>query len=98
MKEVSTEEEIRLAGRVRELTATYREAEDLINIGAYARGSNARIDEAIEKIDAINTFFRQGIVERSDHAESVRELARIVGEGSQGDEEVQVSPGAAAQG
>jgi flagellum-specific ATP synthase len=47
------------AARLRELLATYRKAEDLINIGAYVKSSNAQIDRAIEKIDAINGFLRQ---------------------------------------
>ena len=39
--------------------ATYQEAEDLINIGAYKSGSNKNIDYAIEKIDAVNGFLLQ---------------------------------------
>lgn len=78
MPEVSTEEEIRLAARVRELVAIYRESEDLINIGAYVRGSNPKIDRAILKIDAINEFFRQGIFEMADHATSIASLREIV--------------------
>jgi flagellum-specific ATP synthase len=47
------------AGKLRELLATYKKAEDLINIGAYVKGSNPQIDHAIEKIDPINSFLRQ---------------------------------------
>jgi flagellum-specific ATP synthase len=78
MKDVATPEEIELAGRVRQLVATYREAEDLINIGAYVRGSNPRIDFAISKIEAINTFFRQKIHEQYDHDAAVSELMAIL--------------------
>ena len=39
--------------------ATYNEAEDLINIGAYKSGSNRNIDYAIQKIDAVNDFLMQ---------------------------------------
>ena len=53
-----------MAGKLRELLATYKKAEDLINIGAYSKGSNALIDEAISKIDAIQTFLRQASDER----------------------------------
>ncbi|MDH4121074.1 MAG: FliI/YscN family ATPase [Deltaproteobacteria bacterium] len=45
--------------------ATYAEAEDLINIGAYIRGSNPRIDYAIGKIDQIVDFIKQGVTERA---------------------------------
>jgi len=47
------------AGKLRELLAAYKKAEDLINIGAYVKGSNPQIDRALEKIDGINTFLRQ---------------------------------------
>ncbi len=47
------------AGKLRELLASYTKAEDLINIGAYVKGSNPKIDKAIEKIDSINNFLRQ---------------------------------------
>ncbi len=54
------------AARLREVLANYKEAEDLINIGAYVKGSNPKIDYAISKIEAINSFLKQGIYEKSD--------------------------------
>jgi flagellum-specific ATP synthase len=78
MKEVSTPEEISLAGSVRELVATYREAEDLINIGAYVKGSNEKIDLAIDKHDALNEFFSQGISELCNHEDAIQQLAAVV--------------------
>jgi flagellum-specific ATP synthase len=53
---------LRKAGQIRELLSTYRKAEDMINIGAYAQGSNPKIDLALKKIDAINAF----LIQRSD--------------------------------
>ena len=50
---------------IRDLLAVHKDSEDLINIGAYKRGSNPRIDRAIEKIDSINTFLRQRAEEPS---------------------------------
>lgn len=47
------------AGKLKNVMATYQEAEDLINIGAYKAGSNKNIDYAIEKIDAVNEFLLQ---------------------------------------
>jgi flagellum-specific ATP synthase len=47
------------AARLREMLAVYKKAEDLVNIGAYVKGSNLLIDRAIEKIDAINAYLRQ---------------------------------------
>jgi len=51
------------AMEIRSLLAAYNEAEDLVNIGAYARGSNARVDRALEMIDPINTYLRQTAAE-----------------------------------
>ena len=48
-----------MAGRLKNVLATYNEAEDLINIGAYKSGSNRNIDYAIQKIDAVNDFVMQ---------------------------------------
>lgn len=78
MKEVASDGDQRLAAQVRELTTAYREAEDLINIGAYSKGSNPGIDRAISKIDALNMFFRQGIDERVEHELAIAELAQIL--------------------
>jgi flagellum-specific ATP synthase len=47
------------AYEIRDLIATYRKSEDLINIGAYKRGSNPRIDAAIDRTDSINAFLKQ---------------------------------------
>jgi flagellum-specific ATP synthase len=47
------------AARLRELLAAHKKAEDLINIGAYVKGSNPQIDRAMEKIEAINGYLRQ---------------------------------------
>jgi flagellum-specific ATP synthase len=52
------------AGKLRELLAAYKKAEDLINIGAYVKGSNPVIDRAVEKVDAINSFLRQNSSEK----------------------------------
>jgi flagellum-specific ATP synthase len=65
------------ANRVREILATYRESEDLINIGAYVKGSSAKIDLAIEKIGPITAFLKQGINETSSYTDAVRDLAAL---------------------
>jgi flagellum-specific ATP synthase len=52
------------AGKIREWLSTYRKAEDMINIGAYAKGSNPKIDLAIKKIDAVSSFLIQKSNER----------------------------------
>ena len=52
------------AGKIREWLATYRKAEDMLNIGAYAKGSNPKIDLAVKKMDAVNSFLIQRHNER----------------------------------
>lgn len=77
MRDIVSAEHFQLAGQVREILATYREAEDLINIGAYAAGSNARIDFALEKIEAVNHFLHQGMGEAVDFETTLDELSAI---------------------
>ena len=77
MIDVVGEAHCQAANRIREILATYRESEDLINIGAYTKGSNAKIDLAIEKIDAINAFLRQGISKPSAFEDTVTGLMQI---------------------
>jgi flagellum-specific ATP synthase len=57
-----------------DMMATYREAEDLINIGAYVKGSNPRIDQALKRIDAIRAFLRQASDEKEEFNKSIQEL------------------------
>ena len=65
------------AGILRELLATHKKAEDLINIGAYVKGSNPLIDKAIEKIDAINGFLRQNSNEKVTYHAAVGGLGDL---------------------
>src|SRR3989454_10722742 len=59
MPHLVTPEMKNAAYEVRDLMATYKKSEDLINIGAYKRGSNPRIDTAVDRVDPINGFLRQ---------------------------------------
>jgi len=69
----------RLAGRLKETLATFRKAEDLINIGAYVAGSNPKIDYAIKMIDRINAYLRQDVGETVSFEESIRQLNALFG-------------------
>ncbi|MCH7690872.1 MAG: FliI/YscN family ATPase [candidate division Zixibacteria bacterium] len=77
MKNVSTDEEMEIAAQTRKVMAIYREAEDLINIGAYVKGSNPEIDDAIIKNRKLLDFFRQGINEIDDYEASYQYLKEI---------------------
>lgn len=63
MRAIVSPEHVQGAAKIREIIATHKEAEDLINIGAYVTGSNVKIDYAISRIDAVNEFLCQGMDE-----------------------------------
>ena len=63
--------------KLRALMAVYKDAEDLIHIGAYVKGSSQKIDEAVQKIDAINDFLCQGVFEVQTFEETIARLEGI---------------------
>jgi flagellum-specific ATP synthase len=67
------------ANRFRSLLATYEEARDLIDIGAYKKGSNPRIDEAITKNEPCQSFLRQGIYEKAPYEAIMHDLHSAIG-------------------
>lgn len=79
MPKVISIEERKLSQRAREILATYHEAEDLINIGAYVKGSNPSIDRAISKIDGLNNFLRQDMTNHDFDDDLWERLENIVG-------------------
>lgn len=78
MIDVISKDHHALSMKFKDILATYREAKDLINIGAYAKGSNPKWDIAIDKIERINDYLKQGIMETVDMAESLGTLKEIV--------------------
>lgn len=64
MNHVTDERHQQKAAKLRATLHTFKEAEELINLGAYIAGSNPKIDEAIEKIDDIQAFLKQKVSER----------------------------------
>lgn len=77
MSQIATKEHKQLAGKLKNVMATYTEAEDLINIGAYKPGSNKNIDYAISKIDKVNEFLVQGTDEKFGFEEELKMLADV---------------------
>jgi flagellum-specific ATP synthase len=67
-----------LARTAREMLSAYREAADLVEVGAYAQGSNPKVDRALKCIGALNAFLRQGPEERFAMAETVGSLTRAL--------------------
>ena len=79
MRSVVSRDFVQLSRLIRSHMAIYKEAEDLINIGAYKQGSNPEIDEAIRLHPAINDYLRQEVDEPTDIGSCERLMARIVG-------------------
>ena len=80
MSAIATKEHKELAGKLKNVLATYQEAEDLINIGAYKNGSNPEIDYAIQKIVAVNQFLCQGTDEKFTFEEEIELLKQVFAE------------------
>jgi len=79
MVDVVDERHQNVARQLRRLMATYREASDLITIGAYVAGSNPEIDEAVQRMPAINEFLRQGLAEASSFETIVERMEALLG-------------------
>ena len=77
MSQVAGKEHKAAAGRLKNVLATYNEAEDLINIGAYKAGSNPNIDYAIEKIDKVNEFLCQEVDSKYQFDNEIELLEKI---------------------
>ena len=80
MSSIITKEHKVAAGKMKQVLATYQEAEDLINIGAYKAGSNPDIDFAIDKIRAVNAFLQQQTDEKFTFEESLQQMLDIFSE------------------
>jgi FliI/YscN family ATPase len=77
MPDVVSVEHREAATRMREMLAAYRQNEDLINIGAYVKGSSLLTDLAIERQEETNKFLAQWIAEGSDFADTLRRLSAL---------------------
>ncbi|MCP4692775.1 MAG: flagellar protein export ATPase FliI [Desulfobacterales bacterium] len=78
MNDIVPPSHLKSAGELKSILATYRKAEDLINIGAYAAGSNPEIDRAIKLIKGIEEYLKQAIGQRATFEESVAGLEALV--------------------
>ncbi len=77
MSMIANREHKQAAGKLKNVLATYHEAEDLINIGAYKKGSNPDIDYAMEKIGIANEFLCQETDEKVSFEDSVQKLEEL---------------------
>jgi flagellum-specific ATP synthase len=77
MSSIATKEHKQLSGTLKNVLATYNEAEDLINIGAYKNGSNPDIDYAIKKIKDVNAYLCQETDEKFTFDEEIKLLEQV---------------------
>jgi flagellum-specific ATP synthase len=68
------------ANRIKAIISIYKDAEDMINIGAYVKGTNPEIDTAVRTRDIINKFLQQDIREKFGFEQTVQEVIRIAKE------------------
>ena len=78
INDICEPEQVANAGKARDLMAIYRKNEDLINIGAYTKKSNAKIDLAIDKQEGFKSFLRQGVAEKFSREESFLQLDELL--------------------
>ncbi|MDO5308498.1 MAG: FliI/YscN family ATPase [Planctomycetia bacterium] len=74
---ICTREHLEMANRVRQLIGTYRDAEDLISIGAYRAGSSKEIDDAVKMKPKIDAFLRQNVDEGASFEQSFEGMKRL---------------------
>ena len=77
MNEIAEEEHKKSASLARDILATYKDAEDLINIGAYENGSNKNIDMSIAYIDKVNDYLKQMVNENIPFENSKKMLSNM---------------------
>jgi len=77
MRDIVGREQIEDYQKLIKVLATYKKVEDLVNLGAYTKGSNADIDFALNKINAVNAFLRQEMEEACSYERSCQELAAL---------------------
>jgi flagellum-specific ATP synthase len=81
MRSVIAPEHLNWSAQIKEWLALYQSAEDLINVGAYVKGANPRIDQAIHVQEKILEFLKQGIDDQSNLQEALARMHSIVRSG-----------------
>jgi len=77
MSGIASAEHKKAAGKMRQVMAAYEKNRDLITLGAYTYGTDQRIDYAIDKIEEVESFLRQGTYESSDFNETVNRMIEL---------------------
>lgn len=83
MSSIVNQEHKKVAGKLKEILAVYAEAEDLINIGAYKKGSNSKIDFAVLKIEEVLNYLKQDTDEKFSFEEEIQQLIAMFSDESE---------------
>ncbi|MCX7614251.1 MAG: flagellar protein export ATPase FliI [Clostridiales bacterium] len=78
MNEITEQEHLIIAGKIRNILSVYYENQDLLSIGAYKSGTNPELDDAIRRIDKINDFLIQGIQEKFNYDQTVERMKALL--------------------
>jgi len=78
MPDIVDDDHQKTAGKIRKILASYKDAEDLINIGAYVKGTSKSVDFAISKMGKVNEFLQQNLAEPSHFQESLKAMVPLV--------------------
>ena len=78
MVEIVSQEHRSLASRIRDIMSVYEKNADLVAIGAYKPGSNRKLDFALSKIDAVNSFLTQDVNEAFSYEQCLAEMEKIL--------------------
>ncbi|MBK8945014.1 MAG: flagellar protein export ATPase FliI [Ignavibacteriae bacterium] len=78
MPDIVPEDHRKRSQEFNEILSAYNEAEDLINIGAYVKGSNPQIDHALNKISGLRNYLKQGINEEAIYSDSINRLNNLI--------------------
>jgi flagellum-specific ATP synthase len=77
-RDVCTSDEVALSAKAREHLALYRKNEDLVSIGAYTKGANPALDQAITLHEPLKNFLRQSVHEHTARAQTFAHLKKII--------------------
>jgi flagellum-specific ATP synthase len=78
MPDVLDEKHLEQAYEFRRLLADYRKVEDLVNVGAYEKGTSKRTDDAVEMIDELQGFMKQDVRSRASMEDSLTEMTKLL--------------------
>jgi FliI/YscN family ATPase len=79
MRDIVSAEQLEAAGKIRSTLATYKSVEDLISIGAYVKGSNPKVDQAVQRLDEVQGFLRQSREENALWQDTLQRMKGFLG-------------------